>query len=216
LVVRTAWHGGLFRYRGTEEAHKTMISIDGIFIIFEGIHRLRWKPHHEWSLPTASTVPTRPHSRVIEHVWPDQDSRRRIQRQIEHGQRVVVVFDEKPPKITLASEQVPRVPAGSVLSEEPQDGVCSLFIPPLNWLRPAERGRGEAFVGQSSMIVSGTSHDSLPRLLVEDSLVGTAQPLRFVYQTRPLTIDVLRNTMSRLYTPAPPGRSAVPRERLVA
>ena len=66
------------------------------------------------------------------------------------------------------------------------------------------------------MIVSGTSPESLPRLLVEDSLVGTAEPLRFVYQTRPLTIDVLRNAMSCLYAPARLDRSAVPGERLVA
>ncbi len=66
------------------------------------------------------------------------------------------------------------------------------------------------------MIASGTSPESLPRLLVEDSLVGTAEPLRFVYQTRPLTIDVLRNVMSGLYAPAEPDQSAIPRERLVA
>jgi hypothetical protein len=191
-----------------------MISIDGILIIFEGIHRLRWKPQHAWSPPMAPIVPERPTSRVIGHVWPDQDSRRRIQRQIEHGQRVVVVLDEKPPIITLPSENVPRVPAGSVLSEEPRHGVCSLLIPPLTWLRPPERGRGEAFVGQASMIASGTSRDSLPRLLVEDSLVGTAKPLRFVFQTRPLAIDVLRNTMSWLYEPARPERRQ--QEKLVA
>lgn len=193
-----------------------MISIDGILIIFEGIHRLRWIPLHVWSPPLGSTVQPRSTGRVFGHIWPDHDNRRRIQRQIEHGQRVVVVFDEQPPIVTLPSEMVPRVPEGSIKSEGSDHGLCSLFIPPLNWLRSADRGRGEAFVGQAGMIASGNSRDSLPRLLVEDSLVGTAEPLRFVYQTRTLTIDVLRNALSWLYAPERSDRSRIPQEKLVA
>jgi hypothetical protein len=193
-----------------------MISIDEILIIFEGIHRLRWIPQHAWSPPSASNLEPRPHGRTIGHIWPDNDNRRRIQRQIEHGQRVVVVFDEQPPIITLPIASVPKTPEGSVRTEDSEDGMCSLFIPPLTWLRPADRGRGEAFVGQAGMIASGTSRDALPRVLVEDSLVGTAQPLRFVYQTSPLTIDVLRTTTTWLYAPARPDRSRLPQQKLVA
>jgi hypothetical protein len=140
----------------------------------------------------------------IVNIWPDSRGRRRIQREIEHGQRVIVVLDGKPPTITLPRADAHRVPEGAVRIEGLDPAVCSLSIPPLTWLRPPDRRRGEAFVIRSEMIASATTPDRQLPSLVEDSLIGTPEPLRFVYQTGSLTIDALRSTISSLYADALP------------
>jgi len=76
---------------------------------------------------------------------------------------------------------------------------CLLAIPPFTWLADRHRRRGEAFAHHSRQLAARSCAGNLPGLLAEDKLIGTQEPVRFIYGTAPLTFGVLRAAIDRLY-----------------
>ena len=99
---------------------------------------------------------------------------------------------------------MPQVPVGAVELDGSDNERCLLSVPPLTWLPTVGRRRGEDFIARSGGLGVRTSE---PRLLVEDELLGTREPLRFAFQTAPITIDVLCGAIDRLFRVGP---SAIP------
>ena len=177
-----------------------MFDIDGALVIHEGTRRLRWAHLRAAAAPVAGGPHAPPVRRLVDWVWPDPTTQAQIRRQIEHGRRVVVVFDDTDPVVTVPAECVPTVPSGAVAREGPDRGTVSLSIPPFTWLSPTDRARGEAFSANAQSNTGGIPHSARPPLLVEGALVGTEEPLRFVFQTRSMTIDVIRQVVRHLYS----------------
>jgi hypothetical protein len=140
---------------------------------------------------------------IVGHVWPDKPTQSRIRRQIEHGQKTIVVLDDKPPTVVVPRSSLPRVPTGAVEHSGISGDMRTLSIPPLNWLIPRDRERGEAFACRAARIVDASPQDRLPSSLVEGDLIGTGEPLRFVYCTRPIAIDSLRDVITYLFESEP-------------
>ncbi len=184
-----------------------MLNLDGVLVIYEGLkHRLRWEQQPGWFAALELTERPRLESRVLGHIWPDHSVQTMIRRAIDHGQKAVVVLDGQSPIIDLPRASVPRIPTGAIDLTGSDDDRASLCIPPLTWLGPKDRARGEAFGSGAEGLFDGQNTPSAP--CVEDDLIGTREPLRFVYDRRPLGIDTLRDVIARVFTPqhsAPQG-----------
>lgn len=190
-----------------------MLDIDGALVIHEGPRRLRWKHEPGSTVVTGAGQQAPQLRRIVDRVWPDCATQRQIRRQIEHGKKVVVVFDDSDPVVMISPECLPTVPAGSVVRENPDCGSVALSIPLFTWLSPADRSRGEAFSAYARSISRRIPGSAQPPVLVEGALVGTGEPLRFVFQTRSMTIDVVRQVIHHLYAVRNPTTMPVPTAR---
>jgi hypothetical protein len=182
-----------------------ILNIDGAFVIYEGLRRLRW------SYPAGSILATPGQSRspqlrrIVDQVWPDRSTQTHIRRQIEHGQKVVVIIDRSDPIVVVPADCLPRVPFGSTVAEGPDNASVALSIPPFTWLSAADRARGEVFSAHAQSTTARLAGPAQPQLLVEGALVGTREPLRFVFESRSMTIDILRQVIHHLYTARNPS-----------
>jgi len=177
----------------------TMVKLDGVLVIYEGLkHRLRWEHQPGW-IPALELIERpRPESRVLSHIWPTHTVQAKIRREIGHGQKAVVVLDGQPPWIELPRAMVPRIPEGAVDVTGSDGDRASLSVQPLTWLAPKDRARGEAFASVAGDLFDETHPPSSPH--VEDELIGTREPLRFVYYRRAMGIDTLRDVIARVFT----------------
>ena len=175
-----------------------MLNLDGVLVIFEGLkHRLRWEHQPGW-IPALELIERpRPESRVLGHIWPNRAVKATIRRD-RHGQKAVVIHDDHSPDRS-ALNQVPRIPTGAIELTGSDDDRASLCVQPLTWLAPKDRARGEAFASGAEDLFDEQHSPSSPH--VEDDLIGTREPLRFVYYRRPLGIDTLRDVIARVFTP---------------
>lgn len=181
----------------------TVLNVDGALVIFEGIHRLQWRQdwHEQWPADGRCGSP----ERTLSSIWPDKDTGARIRRQIDQHLRVVVVLEDTTPVITLARRRVPSTPSGAIELAGSDSTTCLLSIPPFTWLAERHRRRGEEFVDNAAQHTSPSLGRAVPDLLVEDSLIGTREPVRFIFGTAPLTFGVLRAAIDRLYRSSTPG-----------
>jgi hypothetical protein len=176
----------------------TTINLDGVDVVFEGAHRLRWSRVPAWADLHDDGDAQGPLGKLIGHVWPDRHRQPWMRRQIEHGRRTIIVLDGTAPLLSLPRGSVPAAPVGAeILSED--DEYRSMTIALLNWLGVHHRTRGFAFLADAMEKAKGTS---LP--LIEDDLVGTLEPLRFVF-AGVLALGELRDLISRLYLSAAPA-----------
>ena len=176
----------------------TVLNVDGALVIFEGIHRLQWR-HREWFHRSSADGESVSFERTLSHLWPDRETGARIRRSIDQHQRVVVVLEEKLPVITLARHRVHRIPDGAFELAGSNSTEYLLAIPPFTWLAEKHRRRGEEFTANSKQFGTPSPGGALPDLLVEDSLIGTHEPVRFIYALAPLSFGVLRAAIDRLY-----------------
>ncbi|HYN71182.1 MAG TPA: hypothetical protein VES60_01680 [Nakamurella sp.] len=177
----------------------TMLNLDGVLVIYEGLkHRLRWEHQPGW-IPALELIERpRPESRVLGHIWPNRTAAAMIRREIGHGQKAVVVLDGQSPVIDLPRAVVPRIPMGAIDLTESDGARASLCVQPLTWLAPKDRARGEAFASGAEDLFDEPHPPSSPH--VEDDLIGTREPLRFVYYRRALGIDTLRDVIARVFS----------------
>jgi hypothetical protein len=180
----------------------TPINVDGVQVIFEGIRRLRWEHQPTWRHQPATLGRPRPAEWMVGSIWPDKTTGARVRRQIENGQRTIVVIDGTTPIATVSREHVPTVPVGAVELDGPDEGIRTLSIPPLTWLSPADRARGEAFSASVSGITCSAFAPGSP-VLVERDLIGTRKALRFVYRAGDISFGELRDSIREMYQPGP-------------
>ena len=117
----------------------TTLFVDGVHIAFEGVARLRWAAG-PWMLNETAS-----HQAVLESVWPGRDLQVYLRRQIEHGQKTLVIVDDREPILRLPLQRAPRVPFGVVDVGGDCRGERCLLIPPFNWLRDRDRFGGNPF-----------------------------------------------------------------------
>ena len=177
----------------------TMLNLDGVLVIYEGLkHRLRWEHQPGWIPALELSERPRSESRVLGHIWPNRTAAATIRREIGHGQKAVVVLDGQSPVIDLPRAMVPRIPMGAVDLTGSDGDRASLCVQPLTWLAPKDRARGEAFASGAEDLFDEQHPQSSPH--VEDDLIGTREPLRFVYYRRAMGIDTLRDVIARVFT----------------
>ena len=177
----------------------TALFVDGVHVVFEGVARLHWAVG-PWRLegPNAfHRAETVVHQRVLDHVWPRREILAHVRRQIDHGRRTLVVVDGREPIVTLPRRRVPQVPFGAVDMGETVHGERRLLIPRFNWLRDRERMRGEAFLERSTHHRTGLRAD----VVIERDLVGTREPLRFMFWAEELSLERLQRTIYHVFRP---------------
>lgn len=183
----------------------TMLHIDGVQVIFEGVSRLRWAAG-SWRLHGAGAP-----AAVLDHVWPRRDEIARLRRQIEQGQRTVVVVDGREPVVTLPAQRAPHIPFGAVDLGGAGPAARRLSIPRFSWLRERDRRRGQDFLARITDQRLPTGRHGEGAIVIERGLLGTPEPLRFLFAGREPSLGQLQLTIEHLFRPRPPlaGRSEV-------
>ncbi|WP_420121913.1 hypothetical protein [Nakamurella sp.] len=179
-------------------------------MVFEGLARLRWAAG-PWRLAAGDGAGHGTGADpVLDHVWPRRDEIAHHRRRIDHGHRTVVVVDDREPVVTLPLERVPWLPFGAVELDGAGAGVRRLAVPRFSWLRERERTRGEAFL--AGVVAGPRSADRAAdgAVVVEAALLGTPEPLRFVFTTGELSLARLRLTIEQLFRPQPPVAARPP------
>ena len=176
----------------------TMLNLDGVLVIYEGLkHRLRWEHQPGWIPALELTERPTPEGRVLGHIWPSRAIQATIRREIGHGQKAVVVLDGQSPVIDLPRAMVPRIPVGATEVTGCDGERATLCVQPLSWLAPKDRARGVAFASGAANLLNEPQPPSSPH--VEDDLIGSREPLRFVFYPRPMGIDTLRDVIARVF-----------------
>jgi hypothetical protein len=179
----------------------TMINIDDVSVVYEGAHRLTWTRQSSWINPAPFLEHTPPAGGLIGSLWPDKGAQRHICRQIDQGRRTVVIFDGRPPIARISRKGLRHVPAGAVEIDGVDQDVSTLFIPPLNWLSAEHSARGAAFSARVRQVIDRSPRAASSSAIVEDHLIGTQEPLRFIFRQGATTISELRAIFDRLYKP---------------
>lgn len=179
-----------------------MLIIDGVFVIHDGAHRLRFA-HHPLRPdnvdPKFSTAP----SVMVDHLWPSKPTGAHVRQQVAHGQKAVVIVDaDDDGSVNIPSSQMDRLPKDSFLPNPSVDGCHKFSIPFFDWLRPADRARGLAFLAEQRRTRPRATTDT-PTYRVEESLIGSTETLRFMVQFRPMGISALQTALRHLYESAP-------------
>jgi len=156
-----------------------MLNIEGVFVIYDGGHRLR-VAHHPARPVFFDPAYREVISESVDHLWPSASTGTYLRRQIAHGQKVVVVVD-------AGDAAVP--PTGPP-------------VPLFDWLSPADRDRGFDFLSSAPGAFAPWPEGSACR--VEESLIGSSEPLRFLVQLCPLGFSALQSALRRLYGAACP------------
>lgn len=191
----------------------TMINLDGVRVVYEGVHRIRWVHAPGWGKLQEGKHLSRLSCTVVGHVWPEMAIQATLRRQIEHGQRTVVVVDGRAPIVELHGDRLPSIPVGAELVEAVKEGHKAIFIPPFTWLSPGSRRRGEAFVSRVSTVEGRPAGQLRTHQFVEEELIGTGEPLRFVYSERALYVSELRQLIRKLYDQPVPAAIPLVRRR---
>lgn len=187
----------------------TTLHIDGVQVVFEGLARLRWVAG-PWRLAAGDGDAAGAVGRtgcpapVLDHVWPRRHEIAYHRREIDHGQRTVVVVDDREPVVTLPLDRAPSIPFGAVDLGGAGAGARRLSVPRFTWLRERERARGESFLAG---VLAGPRVADRPGdcpVVVEGPLVGTPEPLRFVFAAGALSLARLSLTIEQLFRPRPP------------
>lgn len=189
----------------------TTLHIDGVQVVFEGVARLRWAAG-PWRLAAAAGAigGTGCPAPVLDHVWPRRAEIAHQRRRIDHGHRTVVVVDEREPVVTLPVDRVPRLPFGAVDLGGGGAGARRLAVPRFTWLRERERARGETFLAGVLAGPRIADRTGACPVVIEGSLVGTPEPLRFVFTAGELSLARLRVTLEQLFRPQPPVAARPP------
>lgn len=182
----------------------TTLHIDGVHVVFEGLARLRWAAG-PWRLAAGGGVGDGAVAEpVLDHVWPRRDEIAHHRRRIDHGHRTVVVVDDREPVITLPLDRVPWLPFGAIELGGAGTGVRRLAVPRFSWLRERERRRGEDFLAGAAAGPRSVDRAVDCAVIIEAALVGTPEPLRFVFAAGELSLGRLRLTIEQLFRPRPP------------
>ncbi len=176
----------------------TTLLIDGVHVIFEGLPRLRWAAG-PWRLHGAGAP-----AAVLDHVWPRRDELVHVRRQIDHGQRTVVVVDDRVSVVTLPLGRAPFVPFGALDVGGAGAGERRLSIPRFGWLRDRERTRGENFLARIADQQLPTGRYGEGAIVIERGLLGTGEPLRFVFAGYEMSLGQLQLTIEHMFRPQPP------------
>lgn len=172
----------------------TMIWLDDVPVIFEGRPRIRWDSAH------AGHRMTHDHQEgagpVVGSLWPDNTTRTMLRRRLQQLGPTLVVFDIDAADVVLPAIRVPSIPDGATTRVR-SDGQLTMIVQPLNWLDPITRDRGLAFLEDVRTTAPSITGADDP--FVEDDLVGSQEPLRFVGHRGPLGLDQLRRTMDHLF-----------------
>lgn len=185
-----------------------MLNIEGVFVIYDGGHRVRLA--HRPARPVLFDPLNRESiSETTDHLWPSPSTGTYLRRQIAHGQKVVVVVEADDVAVMPTGESsLLRSPAAAVSSRRHQERGPALTVPLFDWLSPGDRARGISFV-------AGTRHAPAPRsagsrCLIEESLIGTGEPLRFLVQFSALGFGSLQSVIRQLYQAPLPLPQGVP------
>ena len=170
-------------------------STNGVLTVREGAQRLRWA--HELD---GTPAPRHVSGWQIAGLWPDEATGARIRQLLRRGEPVLVVLDHEPPLVELPAEHVGRVPVGVVAQLDADSDFVSLRVPLLDWLPPAERERGLAFLEHARAVLAGTPRFLLPPLLLETGPLPVAG-VRFAHTTGngPLSDSLLREAVTDLF-----------------
>jgi hypothetical protein len=182
----------------------TTLFVDGVHIVFEGVARLRWAAG-PWMLNETAS-----HQAVLESVWPGRDLQVYLRRQIEHGQKTLVIVDDREPILRLPLQRAPRVPFGVVDLGGDRWGERCLLIPRFNWLSDRDRLRGESFLDhfKSHRLRSGRRAEC--DVGIERGLVGTREPVRFVFVEQEMSLRQIQRTIENIFRSDPPVVTARP------
>ncbi len=179
----------------------TVFDIDGAHVIFEGLARLHWVPG-PWRLQNPGAGDGA-RAAVLSHVWPRREELAGLRRQIEHGRRTVVVIDGREPVLTLTRSRVPHVPFGAVdVGGAPADS-CRLSIPRFNWLGDRNRMRGVDFLSRVTGRQLPVGRYGECAIVIERGLLGTPEPLRFVFVEREMALGQLQLTIAHMFSTPP-------------
>jgi hypothetical protein len=179
----------------------TTLFIDGVLVVFEGVARLHWTVG-SWRLSGCYQAHSDENFRqqpVLEYVWPRRHEQAYICRQIEHGQKTVVVVDGRRPVVTLPSPRAPHIPFGAVDVGGARTGERRLLIPRFTWLRDRDRSRGDAFLDRITARRLSTSRCGECAVVIERALVGSREPLRFVYCDGDMSLGRLQLTIDHMF-----------------
>ncbi|WP_395728637.1 hypothetical protein [Nakamurella sp.] len=198
----------------------TMIKVDDVAVVFEGTRRLRW------ATPTGlSTTPPRCRDQrdqrdpIVLRLWPDVGAGSELRLWVRSCGRTLVVFEGFDRPVAVPGHRRLVLPAGVVehTDRTPEVGRVHdrlLSVRPFTWLPAEHRSRGSDFLAQAGAIDSGV-HPGLPGpvVVVEEDLIGTSCPVRFLFSRRPLGLGEFREVIARLYRPKEVGRErpAAPR-----
>lgn len=188
--------------------------IDGTWVINEDDRRLRWE-HERQGHPSPRLI----EQWVIGDLWPSRATRAYIRRQLDLGQRALIILQQEEFSVVLPREHVPSVPIGvTVTDDDPEGDLLTMTVPALNWLTHSLRARGLTFIRQARQIAEGTPSAFLPPLLIENELIGSKESVRFAYQTgstHSLRLPFVMDTISAIFAPPrhakPVQQSAVDR-----
>ena len=141
-----------------------MSIVDGVAVVREDNHRLRWRRSGTaW---------------VLDSVWPDPAERRELRAHRARGRLVLVVVSDLPP-VTAFHHEV-TFPAGVEVAGQDRDFV-DLQAPLLDWLPPDQRQRGLRFLDRARDEAASTPTGLRPPFVVDD--VPVTSRLRFAYRT---------------------------------
>jgi hypothetical protein len=179
-----------------------MLIIDGVFVIHDGAHRLRFA-HHPIRPDGGVSMSHTPPSVMLDHLWPSRPTGAHVRQQVAHGQKAVVIVDaDDDGSVSIPSSQRDRLPKDAFLPNSSVDGFQTFSIPFFDWLRPADRARGLAFLAEQRKPGPRATTEA-PTYKVEESLIGSPETLRFMVQFRPMGISALQTALRHLYESAP-------------
>jgi hypothetical protein len=113
----------------------------------------------------------------------------------------LVVLDGSAGQLVLEKARVPKVPIGVLDNGLVGPDLRSISVPAFNWLRSAERARGEAFQVRAQMKIQTGPDQQRQVIVLEEPLLGSQEPVRFLYSRKPLEVDLLRGVIARLQAP---------------
>jgi len=178
----------------------TMIYIDKVPVIFEGTPRLRWERVPRAGVPWTWPMGPDPVETVLGGVWPDNRDLVTIRRLALTRGRLVIVLDGSRESISVHRHRVPRVPDEVRVTENPDTGRLLLEVHHLSWLPVAtDRVRGMAFRAEAMRATEQYSGSGSPPIMLEDDLLKSTEPLRFLYRRGNINITDLRTNISCLY-----------------
>ncbi len=176
-----------------------MMRIDDTLVVYEGRPRLRWAHHPSWAHSPDDVDRTEP-AVYVDHVWPTNETRTYVRRQIAHGQKLLVIVDAADAGAVVTScAQPPKIPPAAVELSSRRDTKRSSRIELFDWLSAADRERGLAFVSHVSMTGARSRLGAASPFYFEEALVGSDHSLRFLVQSRSLELSAVRALIGHLW-----------------
>jgi hypothetical protein len=182
----------------------SMICLDDVTVVFDGTNRLRWR-----SLPVATGADRCDAPLTLIGVWPDPATAAAMRLRVRLGWPTLVVLnpDDRPVLLPHHRVAAPADRPGLVeltVEAKPDgpDRQRQLEVIPMSWMSPRDRQRGKRFLDATHALRATFNRGMLP-VIIEDDLLGSAEPLRFACVRGKLAIDQLERLIERIYRPSP-------------